>query len=88
MNVYDSLFKGLMCHLLSVNVRGLRNKPKGSTFVFFRWCKHQKADVIFIQNHTGHQTSRRLLNMKGKERYFPPWEQSLQRNFNLAKRKN
>ena len=36
-----------MSHFLSVNVRGLRNKDKRN--VFFKWCKDQKADLVFVQ---------------------------------------
>ena len=36
-----------VCHFISLNVRGLRNKEKRSQI--FRWFKCQKADVIFIQ---------------------------------------
>ena len=36
-----------MIHFLSINVRGLRNKEKRN--VFFKWCKDQKADIIFVQ---------------------------------------
>ena len=35
------------CHFLSLNVRGLRNKQKRHQI--FRWFRHQKANVIFIQ---------------------------------------
>ena len=35
------------CHLLSLNVRGLRNKEKRNQI--FRWFKHQKADILFLQ---------------------------------------
>ena len=33
--------------MLSANVRGLRNKSKRD--IFFKWCKHQKADLVFVQ---------------------------------------
>ena len=35
------------CHLLSLNVRGLRNKEKRNQV--FRWIKYQKTHVIFLQ---------------------------------------
>ena len=35
------------CHLLSLNVRGLRNKEKRNQM--FRWFRHQKTRVIFLQ---------------------------------------
>mgnify|MGYP001131676512 CR=1 FL=1 len=37
----------IACHLLSLNVRGLRNKQKRSQI--FRWFRHQKADIVFLQ---------------------------------------
>ena len=35
------------CHILSLNVRGLRNKDKRNQI--FRWSKHQKPDILFLQ---------------------------------------
>ena len=35
------------CHLLSLNVRGLRNTNKRGQII--KWCKQQKANIIFLQ---------------------------------------
>ena len=35
------------CHVISLNVRGLRNKDKRSQI--FRWFKYQKSDILFLQ---------------------------------------
>ena len=37
----------LACHLLSLNVRGLRNKDKISQI--FRWARHQETDILLLQ---------------------------------------
>ena len=37
----------LNSHFISLNVRGLRNKEKRSQI--FKWSKHQKVDVLFLQ---------------------------------------
>ena len=35
------------CHVISLNVRGLRNKDKRNQI--FRWFRHQKSDILFLQ---------------------------------------
>ena len=35
------------CHIISLNVRGLRNKEKRNQI--FRWCRQQRSDIIFFQ---------------------------------------
>ena len=40
------------CHIISLNVRGSRNKDKRNQNV--HWSKHQKPDVVFFQEtYTG-----------------------------------
>ena len=37
----------VICHVISLNVRGLRNKDKRNQI--FRWFRHQKSDILFLQ---------------------------------------
>lgn len=57
-----------MSHFLSVNVRGLRNKDKRN--VFFKWCRDQKADLVFVQETYWTSDIEPVINSEWKGKAF------------------
>ena len=49
-------------HLLTLNTRGLNDKIKRRTI--FEWCKHQNADILFLQET--HFTNNTILEIENE----------------------